>query len=486
MLSRLNEVQEATYKDLCRIVAIKNLCNMDRPCGFGKTEIFLRYVREHPWNHLYFWEVSSTEQRIANKYTGDNLYLMSYAKLFRSELEAVIEYLADKNIRTLIFDESHTIGARTVTQKWEPLIEWCVDHKIQIIGGTANVLRTDGVDVGEDLFRGCSVFKYDTTDAIADGILLPPWYIEADYTEISEEELRTLTEADKRIVIEANNPEETLQFTFDVAGTDTDYLKLIVFYNTIDEIKNSGVLFWRNCLHNMFPTHEINILPITSDSLHVRNVNRINRYVKRPRAIDVFMCVDMMNQGFHFDDLSGIVMMRKTVSPIIYTQQVGRCMSVMNQNDMFVLDMVRNFSGEFVVKNPLADVWASAINANIHVPHKSTEWSKIERYKTHVQAIQRSRMDISDKLSYNKLRAREKGFGTALKFYQRFPERDLAELANVMRVPLKDILYYIYMHGDLREEDTVPDVDDTTPGGFLYRLQRKYVENRGGSDHVQH
>lgn len=65
----------------------------------------------------------------------------------------------------------------------------------------------------------------------------------------------------------------------------------------------------------------------------------------------------MLDEGFHFSDLTGIVMYRKTQSPIKYIQQIGRCMSVDNENDMFVLDLVGNFMNEFTVKNPLAGLY---------------------------------------------------------------------------------------------------------------------------------
>lgn len=54
MKQRLVEVQNATYDDMCRVLDEKGMCNVDRPCGTGKTTIFLRYVDTHAGMFLYF------------------------------------------------------------------------------------------------------------------------------------------------------------------------------------------------------------------------------------------------------------------------------------------------------------------------------------------------------------------------------------------------------------------------------------------------
>lgn len=89
-------------------------------------------------------------------------------------------------------------------------------------------------------------------------------------------------------------------------------------------------------------------------------------------------CVDMMSQGHHFDDLTGIVMQRKTSSPVKYTQQIGRCMSVANFNDMFVLDLVGNFINDFRVENPLAAVYRQIAAHQLPGTRVGTDWRDAE------------------------------------------------------------------------------------------------------------
>lgn len=60
---------------------------------------------------------------------------MSYQKLFRTAASSVITYLEDKDIDILIFDESHRMGAKTVREKWDPIVSYCIKQGIKVVGG---------------------------------------------------------------------------------------------------------------------------------------------------------------------------------------------------------------------------------------------------------------------------------------------------------------------------------------------------------------
>lgn len=94
---RLKEVQDATYDDMCRLLNKRKLC-----------------------------------------YTSTTLMVkMSCSCPIRNSLEqsSVITYLEDKDI--LIFDESHRMGAKTVREKWDPIVSYCIKQGIKVVGGTA-------------------------------------------------------------------------------------------------------------------------------------------------------------------------------------------------------------------------------------------------------------------------------------------------------------------------------------------------------------
>lgn len=478
MKQRLVEVQNATYDDMCRVLDEKGMCNVDRPCGTGKTTIFLRYVDTHAGMFLYFYDTNSVRDKVAKATDRGKVQLMSYARLYRSSIDYIIQCLNTYNITCMIFDESHRIGAKTVKTKWRPLVEYCVDNGIKVIGGTATDLRTDGTEITKDFFGECSVFPYTLADAIDDRLLLLPWYIAADLEPIREDLLEWASEEDKRVIMEPENLEDLVSYSLQTISHNKSYIKLIVFYSSIKEIDETGICEWKRVFRKLRPGYKVNVIPITSK--HQYNMEKLDECVERENAVDVFLSVDMLDEGFHFSDLTGIVMYRKTQSPIKYIQQIGRCMSVDNENDMFVLDLVGNFMNEFTVKNPLAGLYRniSGSESGLCTDNRGISWREEERLKIKMSARQMRERDIKEKLMYALEASTCKILSTVRTIYKLHPEYDLREVSKAMKINLGTIMLDIAVHGLLREEDYVPEVDPMSVHSYKQRLTDKYCENR--------
>ena len=474
---RLKEVQDATYDDMCRLLNERKLCNVERCTGMGKTTIFLRYIREHPDETvLYFYDTDDIKNKIKTETDGKDVLLMSYQKLFRTAASSVITYLEDKDIDILIFDESHRMGAKTVREKWDPIVSYCIKQGIKVVGGTATDVRADGISVTEQFFNECSVFPYTLGDAVSDGLIQLPWYIAADVTPPSEELMQWASDEDKRILKDPDNLDALLRYTLTVSGQlDNNYAKYIVYYPDIKTVDEVGVKDWKDALNNVYPGFEINIIPITSK--HPKNQKYIQSLHKRPNAVDAFLCVDMMSQGHHFDDLTGIVMQRKTSSPVKYTQQIGRCMSVANFNDMFVLDLVGNFINDFRVENPLAAVYRQIAAHQLPGTKVGTDWRDAERARVHMSGHQVRYQLLLDKLRYAAEVSQYKGLSTLCKIYEIHPEVNLADVCKAQKINLGTALRFIAERGKLRDSDYVPEYDPTNNSTYQQRLADKYNNN---------
>lgn len=57
----------------------------------------------------------------------------------------------------------------------------------------------------------------------------------------------------------------------------------------------------------------------------------------------LLFCIDMLNEGVHVDDVDGVILLRPTVSPIIYLQQIGRALSAGSGKTPVIFDLVNNF-----------------------------------------------------------------------------------------------------------------------------------------------
>ena len=53
----------------------------------------------------------------------------------------------------------------------------------------------------------------------------------------------------------------------------------------------------------------------------------------------------MLNEGVHVEGISGVILFRPTISPIIYKQQIGRALTAGDTAAPLILDVVNNFEG---------------------------------------------------------------------------------------------------------------------------------------------
>ena len=65
--------------------------------------------------------------------------------------------------------------------------------------------------------------------------------------------------------------------------------------------------------------------------------------------LKLLYCIDMLNGGVHVDDIDGVILLRPTVSPIIYMQQIGRCLAAGDTEKPVIFDMVDNFESLYSI-----------------------------------------------------------------------------------------------------------------------------------------
>jgi superfamily II DNA or RNA helicase len=206
------------------------------------------------------------------------------------------------------------------------------------------------------------VYPYSIIDAMRDGIIKSPNYVycASDTTNAPEKLTETALTIGKEIgddpirstifksrVLEAGkideiNMSEIIKEYCD-KYTSTNYMKFIVFFSSIDKMDNkmNDVSDW---FSKAYPDHEINILKISSkNSEECKNVSkRLENLKRKKNRIDLIASIDMLNMGYHVNNISGILMYRGTSSNIIYVQQFGRALSSGSSKTPLVFDVVDN------------------------------------------------------------------------------------------------------------------------------------------------
>ena len=61
--------------------------------------------------------------------------------------------------------------------------------------------------------------------------------------------------------------------------------------------------------------------------------------------LKLLFCIDMLNEGVHVEGISGVILFRPTISPIVYKQQIGRALTAGDNTTPLILDVVDNFEG---------------------------------------------------------------------------------------------------------------------------------------------
>lgn len=386
-MTKADEVRQRTYDDLLEKLTKYHKSTLIRPTGFGKTWMLTSLIQEDRFKSiLYLYPSKVVKNTVVDKYFDDlmsnndeddeenfideetietframqeieNVTLMTYHKLIRLTTEEI----KDMNYDLIIFDEMHRIGASKTKSATSKLFAYNPDS--YFVGATATPNRTDAFDVVNTFFDDVTVFEYTAHDAFRDGLLKKPYYCYCTYdikgdVKNAEKELKesafmcgedinslTVTEVFNKKLIEISNiynMENVIKSTCDKYLPSVEYMKFIVFFSSMTQMdeKMQSVVDW---FKSAYPSHTINTLVITSkNSSTAKNVDKLESLTPSKNKIDLIGCIDMLNVGYHVNDLSGILMYRGTSSDIIYTQQLGRALSSGAANSCIVFDVVDN------------------------------------------------------------------------------------------------------------------------------------------------
>ena len=96
--------------------------------------------------------------------------------------------------------------------------------------------------------------------------------------------------------------------------------------------------------------------PYYSDSSAVRK-NLENFENNKEQGLKLLFIIDKLNEGLHLDEVHGCILLRTTVSNIIYYQQIGRAIDAGSNEQRVILDLVSNFNSlkSFNLKKELAE-----------------------------------------------------------------------------------------------------------------------------------
>ena len=368
----LQQHQQDAYKSVQKAFETKDKASVVIPTGCGKSFIALQLMADNKDKRILFMaptnaikmqmynyiakyivgeEPSSNRpaRMIADEYFP-NLKIMLYPSLLRVTDEQMEKLNAD----IIVMDELHRTGADKWGEKINTLLEQNPNAKI--LGLTATPDRMDDKNVIDDLFEGNIDYELTLVDALRDGIVKAPTYVKCDYT--FGEYLEGI-----RTAISNCNDEQTkkeLQDKYDKMRRIVDQADGIpeLFAKNIKKKNGKYIIFCKDKAHmdelidkakEWFGSIDDNpeIYSVFSGEGYTEKDNRKsieNFENSKTEHLKLLFSIEMLNEGLHVEDISGVIMARPTDSRIIYLQQLGRALSSdTSREKTIVFDLVNNY-----------------------------------------------------------------------------------------------------------------------------------------------
>lgn len=343
-------------------------CAMIRPTGFGKTYLMCKVIKTGNYHKiLYVFPTQSVKEQ-ALKYIAyhgipkESVKFSSYAYLSRNveKAKGMAEHI-NKNFDLIIFDEIHHMGADRASKTIKTILDNIDLSKCHILGGTATPKRMDSFDVLSEFFKGYMVTKYYINEAIDDGLMQKPYYVHApenievvlrgakkvfDKLDEAEQQKSGISlEKTKLALAKLVNVSDIIKESIKtVYGEIPSYMKFIVFMPNIETINNKAKDIYKWFMQ-AFPNREVRITVIHSKlSNYIEALTKLDNLTTKDGIVDVIISVNMLNEGYHVDNITGVILLRSTRSPSLYIQQIGRCMTIGATNRPIILDLVDNIN----------------------------------------------------------------------------------------------------------------------------------------------
>ena len=323
------------------------------PTGTGKSFIGFKLCEDHPDKRIcwlspseYIFRTQLENLAAVGADKPENITFFTYARLMMMNDKELAAIRPDY----IIQDEFHRIGA----EKWgagvQRLLKLYPDAKLLGLSAT-NIRYLDNQrDMAGELFDGNVASEMTLGEAIVRGILNAPKYVlsvfacQEDYGRLRSRVRRAKSravrdEAEKYLeaLRRALEHADGLDVIFDKHMTDR-HGKYLVFCANVEHMREmmGHVPEWFGKIDA-----KPHVYSAYSDD---PAASRAFRDFKADGSghLKLLFCIDMLNEGIHVEDVSGVILFRPTVSPIIYKQQIGRALSASRTKDPIIFDVVNN------------------------------------------------------------------------------------------------------------------------------------------------
>ena len=374
-MTLIEQLRYKTYLEANELLEAYGKACIVRPTGFGKTGILTRFIQDKIDESnepdiikvIYLYPTEVIRDAVLRFYYGENnipgdktipnVEFVTYTTMAQMPKSKMLEY---DNLELIIADECHRTGAELTSAALKDFLK--VHADIPFLGATATPIRMDLVDIVGEYFDDKVTSEYTLHNAFQDGIIQKPYYcyysydIKLEFKEIkkrAKKEMYRLGDVERKLALDSlkNNLKEIsdiskmdkiIRDVCDKHAKSTDYIKGVIFCSNFKDLhdKMDIITEW---FQKAYPTHTVKSLIVTSEnSEYKNNVKLLNEFSYRDKGIDLIFSCDMLNMGYHIDDLTFVGMFRLTSSSNVFIQQFGRALSSGDLKPNIIFDWIDN------------------------------------------------------------------------------------------------------------------------------------------------
>ena len=285
---RLFEHNEKAYRAAVRMMEQYGKAAIVHPTGTGKSYIAFKLIEDNP-EKVVIWlspskYIFKTQLESLKRNDPDfplaNIHFYTYAKRMCCT-QAQLDEIAAQKPAYIIFDEFHRAGAECWGESTVALLKLYPDAKF--LGLTATNIRylDNNRDMAEELFDSRVASNMTLGEAVVMGILPAPKYVTTVY----------------------------------------QYQKALAKYQArVDNLRTPGI-------------QDVNQKYLDALRRALEQADGLDKVfadfkTETGDRLKLLFRIDMLNEGVHVKGISGVILFRPTISPIIYKQQIARLDSI--------------------------------------------------------------------------------------------------------------------------------------------------------------
>ena len=323
------------------------------PTGTGKSFIAFQLCMDNKEKKIcwlspseYIFETQKEKWLLAGGQELDNIQFITYARLMRMKGEK----LADIKPDYIILDEFHRCGAAQWGDGANRLREMYPEALVLGLSATSIRYLDNQRDMAWELFDGNIASELTLGAAVVRGILPAPNYVLSVYSyqrqlqkyergiqRIKNKRMRDKAEKElqalRRALEKADGLEEI--FARHMSSGSGKYIVFCANYDHLNEMRALAPEWFAKVDRESHIYTAYSDDPATAEEFQHFKADQSEH-------LKLLYCIDMLNEGIHIDDVDGVILLRPTVSPTIYKQQIGRALAAGTKKTPIIFDIVMN------------------------------------------------------------------------------------------------------------------------------------------------